>query len=182
MIHNLISAIVALLQEQLGGVKVQASLFTSTPSGSDLPAVGVYPGKFAIQQTAREVLPTPHEEGSKQTLTLQCEFQQELLLDAYGADAGEAEKWASLVCNVVLSSTEEILHSINTDNPGYRSGSFNSVHLPKQLKLMEGTLSLADNVWSYRLKFSVLGELRLIRLFPESPAVISEVVIEQKLG
>ena len=47
---------------------------------------------------------------------------------------------------------------------------------------MEGSLSLADKVWSYRLKFNVLGELRLIRLFPEKPAVISEVVIEQKLG
>ena len=182
MIHNLTAAIVALFQEQLDGVKVQASPFTSTPSGSDLPAIGVYPGKFAIQQTARELLPTPHEEASKQKLTLQCEFQQELLLDVYGADAGEAEKWASLACNVILSSTDELLHSIDADKAGYRSGTFNSVHLPKQLKLVEGSSSLADNIWSYRLKFNVAGELRLIRLFPEKPAVISEVVIEQKLG
>lgn len=131
MIHNLTLAIVGLLQEQLDGLKVQASPFTSAPSGSDLPLVGVYPGKFAIQQTARELLPTPHENESKQRLTLQCEFQQELLLDAYGADAGEAEKWASLACNVILSSADELLNSTNADNAGYRSGIFNSVHLPK---------------------------------------------------
>lgn len=47
---------------------------------------------------------------------------------------------------------------------------------------MEGISSLVDNIWSYRLKFNVAGELRLIQLFPESPALISEVVIEQKLG
>lgn len=182
MIHNLTVDIVMLLQKQLDGLKVQASPFTAAPSGSYLPAVGVYPGKFAIQQTVREVLPTPHEEGNQQTLTRQCEFQQELLLDAYGADAGEAEKWASLACNVLLNSADELLNSIHADKAGYGSGSFNSVHLPKQLKLVEGSSSLVDNIWSYRLKFNVAGELRLIRLFPESPAVIAEVVIEQKLG
>ncbi len=179
MIHNVTAAVAALLQEHLGGVKIQEGPLGPTP---ELPAVGIYAGKFVIEQPVRDVLPTPQEEGKEQTLTLQSEFRQELLLDAHGANAGEAEKWASLAASVILGCAKELLQTIDAPNPGYSAGSFKSLHFPEQLRLLEGSPSLLDNVWVYRLRFNVLGRLRLVRLLPERRAVISEVVIKQELG
>ena len=167
MIRNLTSALIKLLTEQLAGVTITADRLASAPTGSGLPALGIYPGKFVTQQTTREIFPATSDSKSKQTLTVKCEFQQELMVDAYGADESEAEKCASLACNVMLVSAEDILRSVNADNPGYDSGLFQSIHLPRQLKLLEGTPSHADRAWSYRLKFNVVGELRLIQKVPE---------------
>ncbi len=109
----------------------------------------------------------------------QREFQQELWLEAYAASEAEAEKWAGVACSVILNSIDDMLVQVNSGTPN-REKNFSAGTLIRRCQLIEGLPIFSDTTSGYRLKFQVTGDLRLIQMFPDNPAVIKEVVIDQK--
>lgn len=108
-------------------------------------------------------------------------FQQELWLDAYAASLDEAEKWAGLACSVALNRLDTLLAAVNGRGP-WREKAFSTATTVQQVQLVEGVPLFDTPAPGYRLKFTVSGELRFTQLFPDSPAVIQEVVIDQRIG
>ncbi len=252
MISMLAQVMAARLQGVFDTVKVQAAPFASAPGKTAVPALAVYPGKFLIQQVAREVTPAMREVTISQNITLgqqktgpypldappkagsvrpslmvannppaplapadfsvdytraiisfptnktatgnlvmveftsvqvtrQREFQQELWMDAYDLTGADAEKWAGLACSVAINTTDELLTTVN-DGGSSRKKTFSVAAVIKQFQLTEGLPLFSDSVPGYRLKFAVTGDLRFTQMFPDSPALIKEVVINQQVG
>lgn len=114
-------------------------------------------------------------------LSRQREFQQELWIDAYDTSSLEAEKWAGVACSVALNSSAELIAAVNAGS-SIRQKTFCMSLMLRQVQLTEAAPLFGSASVGYRLKFLTFGELGLTQMFPESPAVIKEVIIEQKFG
>jgi hypothetical protein len=101
------------------------------------------------------------------------EFRQTLLLDAWAATAGEAERWASLGCAVLLTGAPGLLAE---GAAGYASrGVVSAQHELTRLDLVDGETAAFEGGVRQRLSFSVRGRLAFVREDPQTFGILRHI-------
>lgn len=104
------------------------------------------------------------------------EFKQTLTLDAFGADMGTAEKWASLTISAVLTSMREWLEASNeAGKSGYRASPFSALHRVHQMQFVEGVPAVRGNAFKVQLTFVVGGQTRIARDITDGFGIIEAI-------
>ncbi len=104
------------------------------------------------------------------------EFRQTLLVDAYGADMGVAEHWASLAMSVLLTTTKEILEaSTLAAQTGYRASPFSATHRFHKLQFVEGVPGASGSAYKVQLKFIVNGQTQVMKELTDSFGIIESI-------
>jgi hypothetical protein len=112
------------------------------------------------------------------------EFLQDLVIDIYDTTMAAVEQWASLTTGLLLTSHNDLLAAYNADVPAspadltntYRSGQVVTTHTITQIKLLEGLPSLAATPCHLQLRWTVAGQLKLVREQVEGVGIIEQIV------
>lgn len=171
LIYNLLTAMVALLQTELGeGPNSIGIMPLADPVASDRPAIGLYPGDWVINP-------------SKGDLTPIQEFQQDFWIDIYDGDLARLEQWSSLITGILLGSHDGLIQQYNTPPEAkpkteYQTEQFMTRHTLSQFRLLGGAYLSQEKGPGLQLKFTVVGQIKLTKPTRDEGARVKQVVLK----
>lgn len=104
------------------------------------------------------------------------EFAQTMLLESYSNTPEDAEKWAALAVDILVSNTPEMLDTANSSGNVHSNGNYLTEHLVSQFYPVSGLVERVDNnLFRYTVHFQVQGQVILVRAMTETANVIEKI-------
>ncbi len=114
--------------------------------------------------------------------TLQ-EFRQDFLIDVYGANILEAEKWAALATAVVLTRHDEIKENFNSpDLAGHAVSTYSLKSRISNIRFLQSAPDFSGGDFKLQLRFRTQGQLKFIQSEVGGYGIISEIRSPGKAG
>lgn len=110
------------------------------------------------------------------------EFQQEFLIYICDIDIDNIEKFSSIVTGIILTNSDELIQYYNFIKPTqYQTNQVITTHTISQINAIDGTYETLAPPFKLRLKFKVIGQLKLTKTVTEGVSPIRDVRINSRI-
>jgi hypothetical protein len=108
------------------------------------------------------------------------EFQQDFWIDLYDQDFAKLEQWSSLIAGILLNSHDRLVQQYNIPQESqpkteYKTQQFITVHTLSQFHFLEGSYLSPKTGMGLQLKFTVMGQIKMIKAVADGITAIQEV-------
>jgi hypothetical protein len=176
VIHNLLTAIVTLLQTELAQYLSRPPVVTiaiTKLTDPTSPAIAIYPGQWEINHSSRDLT--------------QREFQQEFWIEIYDQDFARLEQGSSLITGILIANHDTLLEQYNTpkkpkNKTQYQARQVSTIHTLSQFRLLEGIYLYPKTGVVLQLKLIATGQIQIENAIADGMIPIQKIAITGKAG
>lgn len=176
VIHNLLKAIVVLLQRELDKYLSDSPVVTiaiaKLTEPTD-PAIALYPGNWTLNRSTKDIT--------------RREFQQEFWIEIYDQEFDRLEQWSSLITGILIANHDALLKQYNTlidpeEKTKYQANQVSTTHTLSQFRLIEGIYLYPKTGVGLQLKLTAVGQIQIDHAIAEGMIPIQKIAITGKAG